>query len=146
MAEAEANHLYDILRYAKENNETKFSVRLRNWNMGGVYSPNIVPFTAYGLGLREAIRGERSTITVVLDDSMVDAWRTEEDVSMLNVENVRFFPAENFFKESAVYAIASVALTRPWTFSPALTPDTPEGAEKMEQLVNDMRGWYESGI
>jgi len=65
---------------------------------------------------------------------------------MLNVDNVRFFPAENFFKEGSVYAIASVALTRPWTFSPAINLDTSEGAEAMEQLVDDTRGWYESGI
>lgn len=65
---------------------------------------------------------------------------------MLVVGNVRFFPAEGYFKEGSVYTIASVARARPSTFDSTFALDTTEEAEAMGQLIDDMRAWYENDI
>jgi len=103
-------------------------------------------FVVYGQGIQEAIRGKRSANTIVTVGGIVDAWRNGSNVSALDVDNIRFFPNEDFFGGSFFRLKVSLALQKMSTFHLALVTYATDKHEAVELLVKDVEDWYRSGI
>jgi len=104
-------------------------------------------FVVYGQGVREAIRGKRPANTIVTVDGIVEAWRNGSSVDVLDVDNVRFFPNEDFSRESFFRLKVSLAVQKTSAFYLALAAyAAADQHEAVELLVKDVESWYRNGI
>ncbi|KAF1946351.1 hypothetical protein EJ02DRAFT_496561 [Clathrospora elynae] len=123
------------------------SVVLAKWRFKDTPATSLQEFMAYGRGIREAILGTRSGVALVNDLGMICAWRDLQPVSVLDVDNVKFFPMKEEFGETVFREQVEYACRKVPTFVPRVVLAYHLiRSRAIELLLTDVRSWYESVI
>ncbi|KAA8616860.1 hypothetical protein PtrSN002B_004271 [Pyrenophora tritici-repentis] len=145
----DAHLLKDILRYAKQHKETKFTIRMMMWRLTPINSSQVMlHFLEFGEGIRRAIRGKQSILSIMTIQNQVLFWTKEHDFSGLDADNVKFFPEMDCFCRSLYRAQVAFFLDEVLTDYMAHAPGlhASDVNEAIESVVNDIEEWHKNGI
>ncbi|KAE8856380.1 hypothetical protein PTNB73_09645 [Pyrenophora teres f. teres] len=145
----DANLLKNILSYAKEHNQTKFTIRLMRWRINAKYTGEVLlPFLEFGECIRRAIRGKRSILSMFTFEDAVQLWTKKHDFLGLDADNVRFFPKQYCFIRSVCQVQLLCLLDEAFThyLIRAPKPHATDINEVVESIINDVEDWHKNGI